>query len=67
MPPAYRRAISDKQTEAQTPLGRIGQPQDIATVRSCFSPRRIPAGSPANLFTSAAASAEIHENANITS
>ena len=34
-----------KKTEAETPLGRIGQPQDIANV-AAFLPPTIPTGSP---------------------
>ncbi len=32
MPPAFIGSDFQKQAEAQTPLGRIGQPQDVATV-----------------------------------
>ncbi len=40
-----------KQTEAQqTPLGRIGQPQDHALLPPCFSPRPIQRGLPAKQF-----------------
>ena len=45
-----------KQVEAQTPLGRIGQPDDVARW-SCFWRRTTPAGSPAKRFTSPAACA----------
>jgi 3-oxoacyl-[acyl-carrier protein] reductase len=37
MPPAFWNRISPKQVVSQTPLGRIGQPSDIATVAVFFA------------------------------
>ena len=53
-PPASTESDFRKQIESQTPLGRIGQPDDIAPA-AVFLASAIPAGSPAKRFTSPAA------------